>query len=308
MQSELAGKEIIVIDGRLKDLDQLVTSLSDNSNSQIVVIEADVDGIFVLSQLLADQRENSAIHILSHGSVGELSLGTAILNDKSMELIYKESLRTIGQALVQGGDILVYGCEFANGSNGLQALKLLASLTGVDVTASDDPTGHESLDGNWELESSVGTIEIGNLRLTHWNSLLAPPVLVVPSTQNANEDEAIKFDTTKQITVGSNETTVLTLTINADQGTVHLQDTTGITFLEDTSNGTSHIKIQGSIDDLNQALLDMEYQFSMDYFGEAKLEIIADDGSSQTLREVLINIISQNDVDQHRRRSPWLAP
>ena len=37
-------------------------------------------------------------------------------------------------------------------------MRQLAELTGADVAASDDLTGHASLGGDWELESHIGLI------------------------------------------------------------------------------------------------------------------------------------------------------
>ncbi|MGJ3626836.1 DUF4347 domain-containing protein [Sphingomonas sp. MMS24-JH45] len=48
----------------------------------------------------------------------------------------------MGRSLSPGGDILIYGCDFAAGDRGAQALAAFAHATGADVAASTDTTGY----------------------------------------------------------------------------------------------------------------------------------------------------------------------
>ena len=64
---------------------------------------------------------------------------------------YGLQLASIGSALTAIGDILLYGCNVAQGGVGMQFISLLAQITGADVTASDDLTGNENLNGDWEF-------------------------------------------------------------------------------------------------------------------------------------------------------------
>ncbi len=59
----------------------------------------------------------------------------------------------------ESGDILFYGCNIADDSDGLSLLNEVAELTGGDVAASDDMTGHADLNADWELEYKQGEIE-----------------------------------------------------------------------------------------------------------------------------------------------------
>ena len=64
-------------------------------------------------------------------------------------------------ALSDDADILVYGCNFAAGEKGAEAVMLLAGLTGADVAASEDLTGAARQGGDWDLETRIGLIEAG---------------------------------------------------------------------------------------------------------------------------------------------------
>ncbi|MBQ4783340.1 DUF4347 domain-containing protein, partial [Pectobacterium versatile] len=57
-------------------------------------------------------------------------------------------LATLGAALTESGDLLLYGCEVAQ-SSGQSFVSLLAQITGADIAASNDTTG---LGGDWDLE------------------------------------------------------------------------------------------------------------------------------------------------------------
>ena len=97
---------------------------------------------------------------MSHGSAGQLYLGSTILNDASLG-DHAEALTTIGDSLTDAGDLLLYGCNVAEGIDGAEFIQHLAAATGADVAASVDVTGADFLGGDWDLEFSDGTIEAG---------------------------------------------------------------------------------------------------------------------------------------------------
>ena len=66
---------------------------------------------------------------------------------------------TIGRALTDSGDILLYGCNVAAGDAGQSFIEALAQYTRADIAASTDLTGASSLRGDWVLEASTNPIE-----------------------------------------------------------------------------------------------------------------------------------------------------
>jgi RNase P/RNase MRP subunit p29 len=68
-------------------------------------------------------------------------------------------LQSWANALGVDADILFYGCNLAGSSAGKELVDNIARLTGADVAASDDLTGHSLLGGDWVLEYHAGTIE-----------------------------------------------------------------------------------------------------------------------------------------------------
>ena len=184
--------EIAFIASDVPDIDTLLDSLS--SNVEIVVLDGGSDGMSQIADVLRYRTNLDAVHIFSHGSSGALALGGVEVNAETMTSVYEADLNTIGSSLVAEGDILIYGCDFASGEIGREAVTKFAQLTGADIAASNDPTGHASLGGDWKLERSTGAIEVNSLDAGEgWMGTLAPETLVAheaPFSQ-IDHDEAI---------------------------------------------------------------------------------------------------------------------
>jgi hypothetical protein len=168
-------QEIAFVDPTVPDYQQMIAGMG--PNVEVVVLDGTRDGMEQIAESLAGRTGIDAIHLISHGDPGQLNLGTGILTQGSMTGEYVEELTTIKQSLSNVADILVYGCEFAEGQAGQDAATLLSQLTGADVAASTDATGYAELGGDWVLETQTGTIET-KLAVTddvqaNWKGLLA---------------------------------------------------------------------------------------------------------------------------------------
>ncbi len=149
--------EVAFVDPTVPDYQTLIAGMG--PNVQIVMLDGGQDGMEQIAASLAGRTGIDAIHIISHGAEGQLSLGTGTLTQASMTGQYADELAIIQQALSEQADILVYGCDFAEGDVGQDAVALLSQLTGADVAASTDATGAASLGGDWILETQTGAIE-----------------------------------------------------------------------------------------------------------------------------------------------------
>ncbi len=126
---------------------------------QVIRLEGQSDGLHQIAAALRAFPPVEAIHVVSHGDDGQLLLGDSRLDLTSMQGHHAEVLAAIGQGLTDTGDLLIYGCNFGHGAAGRAAGRRLAELTGADVAASDDLTGHRSRGGDWDLEWNLGRIE-----------------------------------------------------------------------------------------------------------------------------------------------------
>jgi hypothetical protein len=124
----------------------------------VSVFDADRGGMLHITDILSSYANLSAIHIVSHGAPGQVNLGAEILDSVALHR-YADEIGTWGDALVERGDILFYGCSIAQGESGSGFLDQIAELTGADLAASINPTGNVGLGGDWELEIATGLIE-----------------------------------------------------------------------------------------------------------------------------------------------------
>jgi hypothetical protein len=148
-------RELVFFDEKLPLHQQLIADLQKNGcdrSLEVVELESDRNGIEQVSEILSERSDLAAVHFITHGTDGQISLGNACLNSTTLEQNIN-AISSWGKALTETGDLLFYGCNIAAGSDGQNLVKSIALLTGADVAASTDLTGHRSLGGDWELES-----------------------------------------------------------------------------------------------------------------------------------------------------------
>ena len=171
--------EIVFVDPTVPNYQELLSGM--DPNIAVIMLDGGQDGVEQMASALAGRTGIDAIHLISHGGAGELQLGTGTLTTESMSGQYADELAIIQQALSGQADILVYGCDFAEGQAGQEAATLLSQLTGADVAASTDATGFAALGGDWVLETQIGTIEtqiaVDDGIQANWVGLLAAPVV-----------------------------------------------------------------------------------------------------------------------------------
>ena len=177
--------EIIFIDRNIDDYQTLIADI--DPKAELVFIDSDQDGIERIADVLSLRTDIDAIHILSHGEAGQLQLGNAVLSSESMAGEYTDELSIIKNALSEQADILIYGCNFAEGEIGQLAADKLAVATGADVAASVDLTGNNNQGADWDLEYQRGQVEtdlaISQQAQENWDGTLVQVVnLTGPQT------------------------------------------------------------------------------------------------------------------------------
>ena len=165
-----AGHEIIFIDTAVSNYQQLAAEWS--ARGEVVLINDQSDGLAQVEAVLATETGVSAIHIVSHGEEGAFYLGTTRVDQAAITGSLAGELAQIGRSLEPGGDILIYGCDFAEGSDGAAALHAFATATGADVAASTDLTGAAARGGDWTLEAHDGAIQTRTLSSSDYGYVL----------------------------------------------------------------------------------------------------------------------------------------
>jgi Ca2+-binding RTX toxin-like protein len=149
---------VVFVDAATPDYQTLIAGIHPDIDVQI--LDPGQDGIQQITDYLAGHSNISSVHIISHGSAGSLTLGSTVLN-RSTLAHYSTSLQSWSAALTEDADILLYGCNIANGE-GSAFVQQLAALTGADLAASTNLTGHADSGGDWTLEYTTGHIEASN--------------------------------------------------------------------------------------------------------------------------------------------------
>ena len=184
-------KQIVFIDTQIKDHESLISSF--DKNIKVILINANEDGFKKIQQTLDGGKDYSAIHIIGHGSAGQILFGNALLTNDNIEN-YKSTLKDIGETLTSNGDILFYGCNIAANEQGENLIKRISKITKADIAASDDLTGKH---GDWVLEKKFGIIETKNVQVVDYDYSLgtanAYGVASVLSTTTEINDNATNF-------------------------------------------------------------------------------------------------------------------
>ncbi|NGZ28044.1 MAG: DUF4347 domain-containing protein, partial [Magnetococcales bacterium] len=182
--SNFPGRQIVFITADIPQ--QEVLTAGWQGHIHIVSLPAHQDGMVAIARVLEECQPVDAIHILAHGKPGEVHLGTAILSLHTLRH-YELLLRSWSRGLAATGEILLYGCNTAEGIKGNLFIQALAALTGKKIAASSHPVGGAVAGGTWRLDRCIGTLQHATTLLTpsaqNW-----PHLLVVSTIQLGNLD------------------------------------------------------------------------------------------------------------------------
>ncbi len=162
--------EITFFLSNVPNLDTLLLKLP--SSTDFHVLDAEGDALAQMAAILEGRSGLGAIHVFSHGSPGQIDLGNDLLSLGTLAS-RTDQLLAIRSSLTSDGDLLIYGCNVAEGPIGQAFIENLATLTEADVAASNDLTGAALKRGNWELEIRTGEIESSSFSAPDYEHTLA---------------------------------------------------------------------------------------------------------------------------------------
>ena len=166
----MSKKNVIFIDSRVADYQTIVAELPVGTDWYL--LNPTINGVSQIQGILANYSGLDSIQIFSYGSSGSIQTGSGELSIQNIT-DYQSQLAAIGSSLTETGDILLYGCNVAQGEAGQKFVQTLANYTGADVAASTDLTGSAALGGDWSLETNIASIEAKILSMGNSNLLLA---------------------------------------------------------------------------------------------------------------------------------------
>ena len=143
-----AARELVVIDQGIDGyqvlVDDLLSQREAGRDVDVVLLSTERDGVEQIGAALAGYDNLAALHIVSHGENGVIALGDGMLSQTTLPA-YTDAIGAWRDALSENADLLFYGCDLASSSDGRLLVESVSELTGADVAASVDLTGHESL-------------------------------------------------------------------------------------------------------------------------------------------------------------------
>ncbi|MCU7815842.1 MAG: DUF4347 domain-containing protein, partial [Candidatus Thiodiazotropha sp. (ex Rostrolucina anterorostrata)] len=205
---DVTSQELVIIDQTTPEyqslVDDLISQSGDGRSFEIVLLDTDSNGIEQISETLSQYTGLDAVHLISHGSQGEIQLGSTTIDLDEVQHNGK-AISAWGNAFSAEGDLLIYGCDLAATIEGERLVDSLAQLTGADVAASDDLTGHNTLGGDWDLEYQSGAIEVttfaNEFTQQSWQGLLSliPTGSETLVNQTTTGDQITHYDSGNQV-------------------------------------------------------------------------------------------------------------
>jgi VCBS repeat-containing protein len=294
-----APHTLVVIDKAVANWQQLAEARP--PGSELLLLDTNRDGTQQIAEYLEGRGTYDSVHVISHGSTGQIILGNETLNVSSLNE-NSVQLKALAAHLTRDADILIYGCDVAAGANGSILLTQLAALTGADLAASIDATGSASKGGNWVLEQQTGLIEsslaVSAALQASYDGLLAAPAITDSAvTRSTAEDNTLAISGI--VIADSDGGNSQTVTINSTNGKIALASTASLTSI--TGNGTSSISFVGSAANATTAINGMIFTPDKDFSGTATFNISTNDGTTT------VNLGSKNIAVTANATAPVLT-
>ncbi len=176
------SNQIVFIDPTVQDYQSLIADIA--PGTKVYLLDAQEDGLQQIADVMQSQTGVSAISIIAHGAEGEIRLGSTIV-DQAVVSQSHAALATIGSALAPGGDILLYGCDTGEGTDGQALVDAIAAESGANVGAASHLVGDVAAGDSWNLDvTSTGSALIVPqvLSTAAENSYASPLVINGPPT------------------------------------------------------------------------------------------------------------------------------
>ncbi|WP_073073870.1 DUF4347 domain-containing protein [Phormidesmis priestleyi] len=165
-----ANQSLLFVDRSVADYQQLVSGVA--PGTEVHILDSSQDAVTQITNTLLGRHNISSLHIVSHGEDGGLDFGSSALNLTDLPQ-YATQLKSWSKALTNDADILLYGCNVAEGELGQAFVQIISQLTEADVAASNNLTGDSTQRGDWTLEYQSGEIETVALAAANYHSVLA---------------------------------------------------------------------------------------------------------------------------------------
>lgn len=219
LPDDAPNRSLIVVDGSLAGAEQLAAELAAGQPAaEVMLLDPAGDGLARLESLLSGYHDLQRIELFSHGDRSGLSLG-----DEQFGFGEGAWLRRLADAvdgaLVEGGDLLLHGCDLAANQSGRDALSWLATSASIDVAASSDLTGSAAAGGDWDLEYRTGVVlESGHADPEAWTGVLLTGATPIGNLLTDETTEARDRGSTRAVAMHSDGSFVVVFASDLNLG------------------------------------------------------------------------------------------
>ena len=141
---------LVIVDPDVQESSAIISDVF--ARAKVLLLDKTQDGIEQITQALKTIPQLKQLHIISHGSPGNVFLGNSQLNLEKLEQNPQKLVSWTKQ--LRGVDIWLYGCQIGRGQSGTRFLQTLQKLTGANLAASTTRIGNR----NWDLDLRLGTV------------------------------------------------------------------------------------------------------------------------------------------------------
>jgi uncharacterized delta-60 repeat protein len=149
--------ELLFLDPGVADYAQLLPWV--RSSVEIHILHPAQEPIAQIALAVAHRPSLRRIHLVSHGSPGQLHFAAGVVGVQSLD-----RFAAVRSALANTQvELVLYGCRVGAGAIGQAFVAALAESLGCGVVAASEPIGHVSHGGGWNLDVVAGTVGIESL-------------------------------------------------------------------------------------------------------------------------------------------------
>ena len=176
-------REIVFFTADVPDRQTLIDGLRPGMAHHVLSSEG--DGFAEIATTLAEEVNIAALHIVSHGESGEVSLGAERLSEESLSSA-SQTFDRIRQTLSANAEVIFYGCRVAYGERGAAFIEGLRNSLDRDVVASEHPIGAAEKGGSWRIAPMQRELAFQPDAQAAYRGILAntPPVFDQDSDNN----------------------------------------------------------------------------------------------------------------------------
>jgi uncharacterized delta-60 repeat protein len=144
--------ELLFLDSGVADYAQLLPWV--RSGVDVQILHPAQDPIAQIALAVAHRPSLRRIHLVSHGSPGQLHFATGVVDVQNLD-----RFAAVRSALANTQvELILYGCRVGAGAIGQAFVAALAESLGCGVAAASEPIGHVSHGGGWNLDVVVGAV------------------------------------------------------------------------------------------------------------------------------------------------------